>query len=373
MLTETDSRARFLPAPRKPQLQADLLRWYRASRRDLPWRRTADPYRIWVSEVLLQQTRVETATAYYERFLERFPSLAHLARASIEEVLLVWQGLGYYGRARSLHRAARIVMTRHGGKIPRDAGDLERLPGIGPYTARAVSSIAFGRAVAALDGNAMRVLCRLLGLSEDPRRPQVRTGLQRTADSLLPRGDPSAFNQAMMELGALVCTPARPRCPICPLRTVCQALHRDQVLVLPTRARKPKTPLRHAVVAAAWYRGRLLFRKRPPEGLLAGLWELPGTELDHRKKGGSGAFQSLWDSLRGFVSLERIPCRSALTVRHSYTHFREELEVIPCRAQPVQNVRSPRGELGYRWIHPNHLHLYPMTGATRKILKLLGT
>ena len=333
----------------------------------MPWRRTRDPYRIWISETLLQQTRVDTVRARYESFLLRFPSLNHLADATVEEVLLAWQGLGYYGRARNLHRAARLVTEQYHGKIPRDAKTLQRLPGIGPYTARAIASIAFGENVAVLDGNVMRVLCRIFRLKEDLRRPAARTQLQALADDLLPKGKASSFNQAMMELGALICRPVRPLCSRCPLASVCQAFRKNQVHTFPRRSPKKPLPCRLRVVAVTFHRGRILFKRRPPEGLLGGLWELPGSYVD----GGDTAkgFEKLKKSLRPAVVLEILPSNRAFSVDHVYTHFREHIQVGFFKGKPVvASSDTTRAELLFRWIHPNTLSQFPLTGASRKIL-----
>lgn len=228
-----------------------------------------------------------------------------------------------------------------------------------------------------MDGNVTRLLCRLLALREDPRDPGARNRLQGVADRLLPKGHSADFNQAMMELGALVCRPGRPRCPECPLAEHCEALRRNEALDLPLRKPKPQAPLRVTLVLAVFHGGRLLIRRRAPEGLLGGLWELPGVpaEVGCLGKDGSGTagLRKLRESLRGVALLERVPRKSVLSVRHTYTHFREELEVFPCRGRPAPGGRSrpEGGELCYRWTDQNDLHEFPITGATRKILELL--
>ena len=259
----------------------DLLAWFDVHRRDLPWRQTSDPYRIWLSEVMLQQTRVETVLPYYRRFLERFPTVKRLAEAEVDEVLALWSGLGYYRRARQLHQAARLVAERghRGAGFPRTAVGLRELPGIGDYTAAAVASIAFGEAIPVLDGNVVRVLSRLLAAPEDPRGGAGRRRLLEAARELLDPARPGDSNQALMELGATLCSPQRPRCPACPLRLGCRAaLAGEQELYPAARRRRPRESVRLVAVVVEGEDGVLLFRRPEGSALLAGTWELPWVE-----------------------------------------------------------------------------------------------
>jgi A/G-specific adenine glycosylase len=249
----------------RKSIEGRLLGWYRRNRRDLPWRRTRDPYAIWVSEIMLQQTRVAAALPYYERFLRRFPDVASLARARLDSVLALWSGLGYYRRARSLHAAAKVV-CREG--IPDSAEGLRALPGIGAYTANAIASIAYGEAVAVIDGNVERVLSRLHAIAE----PKSRR-LRPLADAWLPADEPGDFNQAVMELGALVCTPRSPACTRCPLHRDC--LGRAAPESYPRPRARPRIVVEEHAVGFVVRDGRVLLRKRGPDGLLAGMWELP--------------------------------------------------------------------------------------------------
>ena len=355
----------------KTRFQKGLLAWYGESNRPLPWRSTRDPYAIWISEILLQQTRVNTAISYYERFLERFPTLSDLAESSIEAILQAWQGLGYYGRARNLHRAAKILKEEFDGRIPGEPEALKRLPGIGPYTAAAIASIAFDKDVAVLDGNVTRVLCRVYGIHDDPNRPSTQRGLQEIADRLLPKGQASVFNQAVMELGALVCTPAGPECPVCPVKGIYVAHKRGVVEMLPLRVPKKKIPVRVRVVSAIRYRGRLLFKRRALEGFLGGLWELPGVYLE-RREGNREGLRRLKKEIGSRLSLESLPERRAFFVKHVYSHFEESNLVFLCKGAGGTNAgRGGNGEQTYRWIHPKKLDPYPITGATRKILRKL--
>jgi A/G-specific adenine glycosylase len=270
-----------------------LLSWYRRSRRDLPWRRTRDPWAIWVSEVMLQQTRVEHVVAYFERFLERFPSVRALAAAPLVDALAAWSGLGYYRRLRLLHRAAQEVIE-NGGTIPSTAEQLRRLPGVGDYTAAAVASIAFGARESVLDGNVVRVMARRLACDGDPTRQVVRRRLREAAGALLDPEAPGDSNQALMELGATVCTPVAPRCRECPLARGCAARERGKPEAFPRRAKKAPPHLVPLVVAVVERDGRvLLFRRDEGEALLAGTWELPwvqdGNGDDERAAGALAA------------------------------------------------------------------------------------
>lgn len=260
-----------------------LLEWYRRVRRDLPWRRSRDPYRIWISEIMLQQTRVETVIPYYNRFMELFPTVDKLADAPEEQVLKAWEGLGYYSRARNLQTAAREIVERHGGMMPDTPEGVRGLRGIGPYTAGAVLSIAFNKPEPAVDGNVMRVLSRYFELEEDIAKPSTRIGIEKLAKSLIPEGTAGDFNQALMELGATVCTPKAAHCLPCPVMEFCGARLAGRVEELPVKAKaKPPRPERRAVAlieGTGENAGRILVRQRPEGGLLARLWELPHVQL----------------------------------------------------------------------------------------------
>lgn len=253
-----------------------LLTWYLAHRRDLPWRRADDPYAVWVSEMMLQQTRVATVIPYYERWMARFPTLADLADAELDDVLSVWQGLGYYARARRLHGAARAVVERHGGALPADVDALLALPGVGPYTAGAIASIAFGLEAPLVDGNVARVLARCFAIDTDIARAAAQRQVHGLAAALVRGPAPGDFNQAMMELGATVCTPTSPACMLCPWRSECAAFEQGRQTELPVKRRKapPRRERRHAWALQRTDGAWLLCRRRT-EGLLGGLWEFP--------------------------------------------------------------------------------------------------
>ncbi|WP_148931719.1 A/G-specific adenine glycosylase [Paenibacillus methanolicus] len=263
----------------KAYFSRELLDWYRANKRVLPWRMNRDPYRIWVSEVMLQQTRVDTVIPYYERFMAKFPTITVLAEAPEEEVLKLWEGLGYYSRARNLQAGAQEVAERHGGIVPDNKDMVAALRGVGPYTTGAIMSIAFNRPEPAVDGNVMRVLSRYFCLEDDIAKPSTRIGIEKLAASLIPEGAAGDFNQALMELGALVCTPKSPGCLTCPVMAHCEgrAEGKEHILPIKTKAKppRPETRLAALVVGTGEHAGKLLVRQRPESGLLARMWELP--------------------------------------------------------------------------------------------------
>jgi A/G-specific adenine glycosylase len=342
-----------------------LLRWYDAERRDLPWRRTRDPYAIWISETMLQQTRVETVIPYYERFLKRFPNVDTLAAADMDDVLGAWAGLGYYSRARNLKAAAQALVDTHRGRLPEDAEGLRRLPGIGRYTAGAVASIAFDQPEPVVDGNVARVLSRLLGIREDISRPAVLRRFWQEASELAAGPRPGDLNQALMELGARVCVSGEPHCEECPLASPCDAKRLGDAATLPIK--RPKLPARRVEAAAAWVvrRGRVLAVRRPPEGLLGGLWELPGGELASHEDPAAG----LQRSLRERVGLAVSRPEYVGTVQHVFTHRRLRLHVF--RSDPPSGRTRLEGFDAHRWLAPRALRELPHGAVTRKVLALL--
>ena len=342
-----------------------LLAWYRRERRDLPWRRTRDPWAIWVSETMLQQTRVETVIPYYERFLTRFPTLETLADAEPDELMQSWAGLGYYSRARNLQAAARVVAREHGGRIPDQPEALLTLPGVGRYTAGALASIAFDRPAPIVDGNVARVLARLLDLSLDVSSPAGQRLLWSEAAALVAGPAPGDLNQALMELGALVCTPGAPRCPLCPLRRQCRGLAAGFASALPVKAAKAARRSVEAVAVLLSHGTRVLAVRRPPRGLLGGLWELPGGELAAHEPPVSG----LARLLRERVGLAPAHAIRVGEVKHGFTHRTLRLHVFQAEA-PAGRVRLREFD-AHRWLSPAALGELPLSALAKKALGLV--
>lgn len=337
------------------RLHEDLLGWYDAERRDLPWRRTRDPYAIWVSEIMLQQTRVDTVVPYYERFLARFPTASALAEAPEDDVLALWSGLGYYRRARLLHAGARAVAER--GEVPRDREGLLAVPGIGRYTAGAVASIAFGEPVGLVDGNVARVLARIFVIEDDMRKAGMRRA-EALADAIVARRDPGAWNQALMELGATTCTPQLPACDRCPVAASCGALRTGRQHELPVLAPKKKPEARRVqTLVATTLDGDVLLLRRKRDRLFGGLWEPPCIE---------GALAARKDLARRFAATNPKPSG---TVTHVLSHRKLTIDV----ARAGVDERALHAELpddydGARLVAPDSLDAIGIATLARKIL-----
>ncbi|MBR3570340.1 MAG: A/G-specific adenine glycosylase [Oscillibacter sp.] len=326
-----------------------LLSWYRENARDLPWRHTREPYPIWVSEIMLQQTRVAAVVGYYARFLEAFPTVSALAEASEEELLSLWQGLGYYGRARNLHKAAKVIAER--GGFPDTYEDLLKLPGIGAYTAGAVASAAFGRRTPAVDGNVLRVMSRLTDNRGDILSPTVRRGIESEVRALFPEAEEDAriFNQALMELGATLCGPnAAPQCECCPVAGYCLGRERGTAAELPVRAPKKERRLERRTVFVLLRGNRAALRKRPGRGLLAGLWEFPNVEGELSEAEAAEAVAS-W-------GLSAADWRGQLSAKHVFTHIEWHMTGYALRV-------TGEDTQGFSWADAQELQSYAIPSA----------
>jgi len=352
----------------RPLLDLEALQaWYRHHRRPLPWRERRDPWAILVSEVMLQQTRVETVLRYFEPFLRRFPDPESLARATEEEALKAWEGMGYYARCRHLQEAARRITTDHGGRVPREREALEALPGLGRSTAGAVLSIAFGQAEPVLDANVRRVAVRLLDLREDPAAPEAQRRLWEAVTRWVREApDPALHNQAMMEVGALVCLPVRPGCGGCPLAMSCLARDRGSAADLPVRRPRRQTPVVEAAVVVIRDReGRIYMQRRPSTGLLGGLWEFPGG----KREGGETPDRTALREVTEETGFRLGDLRPLGVVHHAYTHFRVVLHAF--EAQMPGRQPEPQGRQGdFRWVSPEAVTELPIPEATRKVLQV---
>jgi A/G-specific adenine glycosylase len=350
-------------------LAAGLLAWMRLARRDLPWRRNRTPYAVWISEVMLQQTQVATVIPYFERWLDRFPDIPALASAPLDDVLKMWEGLGYYARARNLQRAAQAMVERHGGSVPSDRAALLALPGIGRYTAGAILSMAFGRPEPILDGNVRRVLCRLYDVPGDPRAPEVEARLWQLSAELVqaaPDIQAGDFNEALIELGALICTPAQPDCPNCPVQQYCLAFQLGTTDVRPAKLTRPSTPY-HDVVAAvvANAAGNVLIVQRPPPGLLGGLWGFPGGVVAPDEELADAVTRTVEEQTGVTVQARAAVC----TVKHAYTHFRITLHAFTAELEAGEAQPLTCAQL--RWVSIEELDDYAFPVTDRKVAQAL--
>jgi A/G-specific adenine glycosylase len=375
--------------PHQAYFAERLLAWYRRGKRDLPWRRSRDPYHIWVSEVMLQQTRVETVIPYYHRFLERFPTIEALADAPEEDVLKLWEGLGYYSRARNLQSAVREVKERYGGVVPDTKEEIATLKGVGPYTSGAILSIAYNKPEPAVDGNVMRVLSRFFLIEDDIMKPGTRAVMEKLARELIPEGAAGDFNQALMELGALVCTPRSPHCLTCPVMEHCAARHEGREEALPNKkkAKPPRPELRLAafIEGTGEHAGKVLIRQRPQEGLLARMWELPHVQAEAgADRTGAEAMRLLQDKLAHDEMLAVQPLEPLLYAEHTFSHIRWEMQVYRCRlgtdagASGASSPGSPDREAGalpaltpfhYRWMAPEEMEQYAFPNIFVRIFR----
>lgn len=354
----------FFPSIDRSQLRRRLLGWFDQHARDLPWRHSRDPYRIWVSEVMLQQTTVAAVISYYHRFIERFPTLSDLASADQSEVLRVWEGLGYYRRARDLHRAAQLVLERHDGVLPRDEALVRDLPGFGRYTANAVLSQAYGAKLPILEANSVRLLCRVSANTGDPRRPATLKELWHFAETLLPNQRVGDFNQALMELGALICTPRQPACAECPLSRLCQAKAQGLTDVIPVHAPRPKIEEVRETAVVLWRDGNIFLVQRPATGRWAEMWEFPRIAVAPTQSPEEAAASLMRDS--GFeVDIDH----QLTTIRHGVTRFRITLVCWEGRHRQgtFRPGLYPRGE----WMAPARLAEYPVSSPQRKLAMLV--
>lgn len=349
-----------------PRLRRRLLRWFRAHQRDLPWRKNRDPYSIWVSEIMLQQTQVATVIPYFLRFLQAFPSLAALAAASEQEVLRHWEGLGYYRRARSLHRAAQILAAEHGGQFPREVEVVRSLPGIGRYTAGAILSQAFDQRLPIVEANSQRVLCRLLGIREDPTRGATRERLWQAAEALLPTREPGEFNQALMEVGALVCTPAAPQCAVCPLAEFCAARQQGAQDQIPVRLTPPVPVEVQEVAAVVRKKSKVLLAQRPVQGRWAGLWEFPHdvVQPDETHEAAAGRILLALTGLQVQIGSE------LLTVRHAVTHHR--ITMVCLEGEHISGEFSSSFYQNSIWLPPAQLAAYPVSAPQRRLARAVA-
>jgi A/G-specific adenine glycosylase len=352
----------------KQSFRRRLLGWYRRNARDLEWRKSRDPYRIWVSEIMLQQTQVATVAEYFPRFLAAFPTVEALAAAPEEQVLRLWEGLGYYRRARQLHRAAGVVMREHGGRFPRALEDVLALPGIGRYTAGAITSIAFDAPSPILEANTIRLFSRLLAYRGDPQQSTGQKVLWAFGEEVLPQRETGIFNQALMELGSLVCTPRAPDCRQCPAMSLCPTYAKGLQEQVPVAKQKPNIENVREAAVVVRRRKQVLLMRRGEGGRWAGLWDFPRFELS---KGEEESLEvELAHKLRTMTGVVARPRQLLTTLKHGVTRFRITLD---CHlADYVSAARRPPAEAELRWIEPADFEQYPLSVTGRKLSQLVA-
>ena len=344
----------------------NLTEWYKKNKRELPWRQTSDPYKIWVSEIMLQQTRVDTVIPYYERFIKAFPTVHDLAAASQQQVLKCWEGLGYYSRGRNLHKAAKMISEQYGGTLPSTYEEISKLKGIGPYTAAAVLSIAFNQKYAVVDGNVIRVITRFYGISDDIRKTYTKKRVQEIADELIQSSNPGEYNQAVMELGALICTPKNPACERCPISQQCISLQRMQTDVIPYKSPINKSPHKEiAVGLIVNENNELLISLRPEDSMLGGLWEFPGG----KKEKNETLRQTVVRELKEELGVDVEVYTKFRDLNHTYSHFKITMHAFWCKI--VNGRPEPKSSTGLVWVSLDSVDQYPFPKANKTLLNSL--
>lgn len=331
----------------------------------MPWRDSGNPYAIWISEIMLQQTRVDQATPYFHRFMKRFPNVHDLAKADQQEVLKIWEGLGYYSRARNMHHAAKTVVNEFDGILPETWDKITSLKGIGPYTASAILSIAFDKPYAVVDGNVIRVLSRYFGIEENVRSTKTKNLIQQKADELIDQRSPGDFNQALMELGAMVCTPSNPDCENCPISAGCKAYKTAKTDIIPYKAPKKKRPHHQIGVGIIQKDHQVLIALRPDDAMLGGLWEFPGG----KQKKDEPIKQTVVRELQEELGVQVEIAKPFMKLDHAYSHFKITLHAFLCDL--VDGKPQPKSSQQVKWISVDELGDYPFPKANRKLTEKL--
>lgn len=347
-----------------------LISWFRTTKRDLPWRKTYDPYHVWISEIMLQQTQMDRGVRYFNRWVERFPSVWHVAEALEDEILQHWEGLGYYARARNLHKAAREIVANHSGVVPADYETLLTLPGIGPYTAAAVASIAGNQDIAVIDANVNRILARILDLDQPVKSQRAQSVIKSTVENLLPTGSARVFNQALMDFGGLVCTPKRPTCEVCVIQELCIAYSKNTVTLRPVVHPPKKIIGIERYVALIICDGKVYMEKRTSGTLWKGLWDLPGVEYAGKSVGNVKI--QLIKGVKGQTGLHIVVDDFLETVQHQYTHHKITLHSYLCSIDEGDEKNTLISKTGTgRWLSFSQMDRSPCPSGVRKIIECL--
>jgi A/G-specific adenine glycosylase len=340
-----------------------LLDWFQINRRELPWRNTNDPYAIWVSEVMLQQTQVNTVIPYYERFLDNFPDITILAKAHSDQVLKMWEGLGYYARAINLQKASKMVVNRFSAQVPSDPSQFKELPGVGDYINAAVQSIAFGHSMAVVDGNVRRVLSRLYEMPETVNESKYSKKFANKAQSLICKKSPGDYNQAIMELGALICIPKNPQCNMCPLTKNCKSFIHDTIFNFPRRKKKSAVPTQNWVAAVIQKDNKFLLTQRKAGGFLGGLWEFPGGKICDNEPLQSACIRHIQEQLQINIQIKQ----HISQIKHKYTHFSQIMDAFLCDFQ--SGTIHLNGPSNYKWIYWSEIDQFALPKSNLKFIK----
>lgn len=353
---------------RRHGIQKKLLEWFQKSQRPLPWRQDYSPYSIWLSEIMLQQTQMKRVVDAFQRFTDKFPNIRSVAAASREEILKYWEGMGYYSRVRYIHETAKILEHDFNGEFPKDHGTLLTLPGIGPYTAGAIMSIAFNEDFPLVDGNVERVFARLVSIQKPVKEKESQTFIWTMAESLIPKGQARNFNQSLMELGATVCLPKRAICSRCPVQEDCTSFQLGIVDAIPVPGEGKKfTPI-ETVLGVLSHQGKVLIRKRPASGLMPDLWEFPGTEIRSEET----PEDALIREFKKEFGFKIFFCDKIAVIRHHYTSFKVTLHSFLCRPQHELNMTPPLIWPNTRWVRFSQLDDFAFPSANRRLIKALG-
>ncbi|MDA8774046.1 A/G-specific adenine glycosylase, partial [Chlamydiia bacterium] len=340
--------------------------WYRQNKRPLPWRSDPHPYKILISEFMAQQTQIATVVPYFNRWMNQFPTIEDVARAEIDTILKAWEGLGYYSRARNLHKTCQCITDMYNGIVPKDYDTLCSLPGIGPYIASAIVSIAYKVPIAVVDGNVLRVFTRFWNIDDDIRRPSTKQIIQdKLTEPIVRSQSASCFNQGIMELGATICTPKTPKCLKCPIESSCQAYLHDRVNQLPIKSPAKKVPHHNIGIGVIWNNGKILIAKRPLDQMLGGLWEFPGGKQEDHEP----IEQTVHREIKEETSLDVSIISPLCSVKHAFSHFKITLHVYSC--QYISGNAHPNSSTELKWVDPKELTHYAFPTANKKIINVI--